>query len=125
MTRAVSAVSVRMSTTAPPPEKKPKATPLLWMWTKLIAGRNFCVVPTGMLAMTACLVSWSRMSTAATSTPTRAKATILWARIDFTAVRLDMVVTMLSAPDEFDDQRLHDVEQDDRDHRREVERPDR
>src|SRR6185437_13209242 len=78
-----------------------------------------------MLAITACLDSWSEMSTTTMSRPTRAKAPTLWARADLTAARLDIVVTRGSAADGIDDQRLDDVEQDDRDHRREVERPDR
>src|ERR1700727_3077904 len=125
MTSALSAVRVRTSTRAPPPAKKPKATPLLWMWTRLTAGRNFWLVPTGMSAITACLVSWSSTSTTTTTTPTRAKATARWARVDFTAAGLDIVVTVGSAADGIDDQRLDDVQQDDPDYGGEVERPER
>src|ERR1700743_1552611 len=125
MTSALSAVSVRMRTKAPPPAKNPNATPLLWMWTRLTAGRNFWVVPTGMLAITACLVSWSRIRTTTTTTATRAKATARRVRVDLTAAPLDIVVTVASAADGIDDQRLDDVEQDDGDHRREIEGPDR
>src|ERR1700742_575368 len=93
------------------------------MWTRLTAGRNFWLVPTGMSAMTACLVNWSSTSTTTTSTPTRAKATARWARVDFTAAGLVIVVTIGSAADGIDDQRLDDVEQDDPDDRGEVEGP--
>src|SRR5437764_4280832 len=115
----VSAPRVKMSTSAPPPAKKPKATPLLWMWTRLIAGRNPCVAPSGMLAMTACLVTRSRMSTTATRARTRPKAIARWTRVDLTEV--GMAVVIGSAADGIDHQRLDDVQDDDRDHRRQVE----
>src|SRR5947209_5916382 len=106
-----------ISTTAPPPAKKPNATPLLWMWTRLTPGRNLCVVPGGMPAITACLVTRSAMSTSATSTATRPNATARWARVDLTVRRLDMPVRIASAADGMVHQRLDDVEDDDRDHR--------
>src|ERR1700751_6267462 len=113
-----------MSTSAPPPEKNPKATPLFWTWTRFTPGRNLCTSPIRMPLFTALLVIRSTMSTRAMTPATRANA----ARRPPSALPTEASDTgalACSALDDTDQERAHEVQDDDRHHRREVDRPQR
>src|ERR1035437_7170563 len=56
-TNAESATRVTTSTTAPPPARKPNATPLLVTWTRFTPGRTLWASPTAIPDRTACLVT--------------------------------------------------------------------
>ncbi len=75
-TSAVRAARVRISTSAPPPEKKPKATPELRTCTSWTPGRNLCTSPSSMPFTTRCLVIRSTMITAAATASARRNATL-------------------------------------------------
>ena len=61
-------------TTPPPPEKRPKATPLLRVLTRLMPGKNFSLLPRGIDERTIALVAWSRPTTITKTIPTRSHA---------------------------------------------------
>src|ERR1700730_7877117 len=85
-------------------------------------GRNFRSSPEAIPDATVCLWSWSSSNTAASTVPARANAS------DRTLVGTGAsvaVIEVVLAGDSVDDEGPHEVEDDDRDHRREVEHPDR
>src|ERR1700722_10340971 len=115
-----------MSTRAPPPAKKPNATPELRTWTSFTPGRNLCTSPTAIPETTACLVIRSTTRTIATTASARANATRRRAGDSFAfVVVIDIDPRKSGSADYVDDDPLRDVQDDDRDHRREVEVADR
>ena len=62
------------STIAPPPEKKPNATPLLRTWTSFTKKNTLRSDPSAMFERTSAFVIWSRPITTATTAPARTKA---------------------------------------------------
>ena len=67
----------------PPPEKAPNATPVLRTCTSVTAGRIESSSPTSMPLRTSALVTWSRRTTSARTSPTRAQTAALtpWIRL--------------------------------------------
>src|SRR6201996_6504996 len=124
-TSAPKAARVRIRTNAPPPAKKPKATPLFWTWTRLMPGRNLCTSPMRMPLTTARLVIRSMTNTAAMTPIARANAARRAARALTTTESPDTGALTCSALDDTDQERAHEVQDDDRHHRREVDRPQR
>ena len=72
----MSAVNVSTSTSAPPPEKKPNATPVLRTSTSWTPGRNLCTSPTAIPDLTACLLIRSSTTTTTTIASARRNAPV-------------------------------------------------
>src|SRR4051812_47862455 len=90
------------------PGRKPKATPWLRVLTSSTPGSSLRSSPSTMLALTACLVSWSAATTTASTSTARSHGPA--ARIGASAV--DQVV---------DDDGVDDLQREDREDRAEVE----
>ena len=117
--------AVTTSTIAPPPARKPKATPLLRTWTSETAGRNLCVSPTGdpgddQVLGQAVEPEHDHQHARRARPGARARALGAAPRAAVAPVGDDRL-RRVSAGDGIDHDRPHDVQDDDRDHRREVE----
>src|SRR5437763_9897211 len=115
------------STTVPPLENRPKATPVLRTCTSSMPGRNLCCSPGAIDVATVCLVSWSSPTTTARTIAARMKAP---RRVSFEPSGASVVITICArgpqprsqrALDRRDDHGLERVQHDDRHHGREIE----
>src|SRR4051812_7989453 len=106
---SASARATTSVTTAPPPDSAPNATPVLRVWTIATPGTTAIRSPSSTVARTSAFVAWSSAMTPAATTATRPHAP------SRTALSLD----------ESGDDAGDDPQQDDRDDRAQIERPER